>query len=221
MANNTQVPELSTEALEALTSAKLADLKKKINAGSWNSNMESLMKSWGEKAAGLRFMHSAAAGGWKSFSNHLTLTSIGVTTLASAVSLVAASIDDQEAKNVVLYVVGAVGIGSSLLQSLKKFYNAEEKAAEHAAISKQFGSFYRYVTLQMTLSREDRLPSDQLSEYSLKEYERLQQDAPPLGGAPIKLYKDKFKHSPQAVPDVCEETFEIKIYGALEIEENE
>ena len=67
----------------------------------------------------------------------------------------------------------------------------------------------------MTLSREDRLPSDQLSEYSLKEYERLQQDAPPLGGAPIKLYKEKFKNSPQAVPDACEETFEIKIYGSL------
>jgi hypothetical protein len=178
------------------------------------------MKSWGEKAAGLRFMHGVASGGWKSFSNRLTLMSISITTVASAVSLVAASIDHQETKNVVLYVVGTVGIGSSLLQSLKKFYNSEEKAADHAAISKQFGSFYRYVTLQMTLSREDRLPSDQLSEYALKEYERLQQDAPPLGGAPIKLYKDKFKNSAQAVPDVCEETFEIKIYKSVELPTN-
>jgi hypothetical protein len=204
--------ELNTEAQQALTAAKLGGLKKKLNAESWNENMEDLMKMWGEKAAGLRFMHSNAAGSWKGFSNSLTLWSIGITTLASGASLVAASIDDDEAKNAVLYVVGGIGIISSLIQSLKKFYNAEEKSADHAAIAKQFGSFYRYMTLQMTLTREDRLPSDQLAEYALKEYERLQQEAPPLGGAQVALYKNTFSKSPQATPDVCEDEFLINVY---------
>jgi hypothetical protein len=204
--------ELNTEAQQALTAAKLGGLKKKLNAESWNENMEDLMKMWGEKAAGLRFMHNHAAGSWKAFSNSLTLWSIGITTLASGASLVAASIDDDEAKNAVLYVVGGIGIISSLIQSLKKFYNAEEKSADHAAIAKQFGSFYRYMTLQMTLTREDRLPSDQLSEYALKEYERLQQEAPPLGGAQVALYKNTFSKSSQATPDVCEDEFLINVY---------
>ena len=204
--------ELNTEAQQALTAAKLGGLKKKLNAESWNENMEDLMKMWGEKAAGLRFMHSHAAGSWKGFSNSLTLWSIGITTLASGASLVAASIDDEEAKNAVLYVVGGIGIISSLIQSLKKFYNAEEKSADHAAIAKQFGSFYRYMTLQMTLTREDRLPSDQLAEYALKEYERLQQEAPPLGGAQVALYKNTFSKSSQATPDVCEDEFLINVY---------
>jgi len=204
----------SNEAQEALTSVKLAGLKKKVNAESWNTNMESLMKSWGEKAAGLRFMHAHAAGGWKKFSNTMTLWSIGITTVASGVSLVAASISDEETKNIVLYCVGGVGICSSLLQSLKKFYNAEEKAADHNAIARQFGSFYRYMTLQMALTRGDRLPSDTLTEYALKEYERLQQDAPALGESQIVLYKTVFKSSPQATPDVCEDMFEIRVYSS-------
>lgn len=207
---------ISNEAQEALTSAKLAGLKKKVNAESWNSNMENLMKSWGEKAAGLRFMHANAAGSWKKFSNTLTLWSIGITTVASGVSLVATSIADQDQKNIVLYCVGAVGICSSMLQSLKKFYNAEEKAADHNAIAKQFGSFYRYVTLQMALTREDRVPSDNLTEHALKEYERLQQDAPPLGARQIQVYKNTFKKSSQATPDVCEDRFEIKVYSDAE-----
>ena len=204
--------EMSAEAQEALASVKMADLRKKINANSWNDNMENLMKSWGEKAAGLRFMHDNAAGSWKKFSNTLTLWSIGITTVASGVSLVAASIDNEEAKNIVLYVTGGIGIVSSLIQSLKKFYNAEEKSADHNAVARQFGTFYRYMTLQMNLTREDRLPSDQLSEFALKEYERLQQEAPPLGGAQVELFRKTFSESEQAIPDICEKKFNIKVY---------
>lgn len=207
---------MSTEAIEALTSAKLGDLKKTINAASWNPHMETLMKSWGEKSAGLRFMHSNASGYWKGFSNKLTLASIAITTVASGVSLIAASIDDEVTKNTILYVVGGIGIVASTLQSIKKFYNGEEKSAEHGAIAKQFGSFYRYMTLQMTLAREDRLPSDKLAEYALKEFERMQQDALPLGAKQIALYKKTFVQSKQATPDVCEETFNIHIYDRME-----
>ena len=204
--------EMSAEAQEALAYVQMADFRKKINAGSWNDNMENLMKMWGEKAAGLRFMHDNAAGSWKKFSNTLTLWSIGITTVASGASLIGASIDDEEAKNIVLYITGGIGIISSLIQSLKKFYNAEEKSADHNAVARQFGSFYRYMTLQMNLTREDRLPSDQLSEQLLKEYERLQQEAPPLGGAQIELFRKTFADSDQAVPDICEKKFNIKVY---------
>ena len=165
-----------------------------------------------EKAAGLRFMHDNAAGSWKKFSNTLTLWSIGITTLASGASLIAASIEDESAKNAVLYVVGGIGIVSSLLQSLKKFYNAEEKSADHNAVARQFGSFYRFMTLQMNLTREDRQPSDQLSDFALKEYERMQQEAPSLGGAQISLFRKTFSDSQQAVPDICERQFNIKVY---------
>ena len=204
--------EMSAEAQEAIAGVQMADLRKKINAASWNNNMENLMKTWGEKAAGLRFMHDNAAGGWKKFSNTLTLWSIGITTVASGASLIAASVEDEQAKNIVLYITGGIGIISSLVQSLKKFYNAEEKSADHNAVARQFGSFYRYITLQMALTREDRLPSDQLSEYALKEYERLQQEAPTLGSAQIQLFRKTFNNSEQAVPDICEKKFNIKVY---------
>lgn len=206
-----QSKKMSAEAEEAITSVKMAGLRKKINADSWNDTMENLMKTWGEKAAGLRFMHDNAGGKWKGFSNKLTLWSIGITTIASGASLISASIDDAEIKNIVLYAVGGIGIVSSLLQSLKKFYNAEEKAADHNAVARQFGSFYRYMTLQMNLTREDRLPSDQLSEFALKEYERMQQEAPSLGAAQIALFRKTFSNSNQAVPDICEKEFNIHI----------
>ena len=211
--NNIHKHELSPEAKEALTSVKMAKLRKKLNAESWNDNLESLMKKWGEKAAGHRFMHDNASSSWRSFSDKLTFTSIIITTIASSMSLVASSVEDPYSKNVVLYVVGGIGMFSSLIQSLKKFWDAEQKAANHNSVARQFGSFYRYMVLQLNLTREDRQSSDQLSDYVLKEYERLQQEAPSIGPRQIELYRQTFKDADQAVPDVCEKDFNIHVYS--------
>lgn len=204
---------ISLDAKTALASAQLGELKKKANAGTWNTHMEVLIKSWGEKAAGLRYLHDNAAGRWRAFSNKLSLASIVIGVLSSGVSLVSTSIDDEESKNAVLYAVGGVGLVCTFLQSLKKFYNSEEKAADHNAVARQFGSFYRYIVLQMSLSREDRLPSDQLSEWVNKEYERMQQEARPLSGEDIQKFKKHFCNSTQAIPDICETEHIILVEG--------
>jgi hypothetical protein len=204
---------ISLQEQEAFTSVKIANLRKKINAQSWNDNMENLIKIWGEKAAGLRFMHNNSAESWKNFSNTLTLSSICITTIASGASLIVASIDDKDYKNTILYISGILGIISTFIQSLKKFYNAEEKSADHTSIARQFGSFYRFITLQMNLNREERLSSDKLSEQALKEFERLHQESPPISIKQIELFRKTFADSEQAFPDICEKKFNIKIYN--------
>ena len=210
---NTDISTLNVGEKQALMDAKLGDIRKKVNADSWSVNMENLMKTWGEKAAGLRFMHANSAGIWKNFSNKLSIAGIVITGFASTMSLIATGIEDEDVKNGFMFSVGGIGLFSTLIQSFKKFYNAEEKAAEHANESKQFGSFYRYMTLQLSMGREDRDPADVLTDWALKEYERLQGDAPPLDGISIQLFKDKFKNSLQAIPDIAEDEFIINIFN--------
>ena len=204
---------LGAGEMEALANARLGDLRKKVNAESWSDNMELLMKQWGEKAAGLRYMHSHSSSKWKGFANKLAISGIIVTGFASTLSLVATSVDDEKIKNGILFGVGGVGLISTLIQSFKKFYNAEEKAADHSSVAKQFGSFYRYMTLQLGMSREDRDPADILTTWALKEYERLQQEAPTIGGDSIALFNKKFDKNTQAIPDVAEDKFVIKVFN--------
>lgn len=201
---------------EALANARLGDLRKKVNAESWSDNMENLMKQWGEKAAGLRFMHAHSGSKWKAFSDKLAITGIVVTGIASTVSLIATSIEDENVKEAILFGVGGVGLVSTLIQSFKQFYNAEEKAADHGSVAKQFGSFYRYMTLQMGMSREDREPSDVLTTWALKEYERLQQEAPNISGSSVALFKKTFQNDNQAIPDIAEDEFIIKVFRPME-----
>ena len=207
---------LGAGELEALANARLSDLRKQVNAESWSDNMELLMKQWGEKAAGLRFMHAHSGEKWKQFANKLAMSGIIVTGFASTLSLIATNVEDEEVKNCILFGVGSIGLISTLIQSFKKFYNAEEKAADHGSISKQFGSFYRYMTLQLGMSREDRDPADVLSSWALKEYERLQQESPNLLGESVVLFKKKFTDPKQAIPDVVEDKFLIKVFQKSE-----
>ena len=204
---------LGAGEMEALATVRLGDLRKKVNAESWSDNMELLMKQWGEKAAGLRYMHAHSGGKWKGFANKLAISGIIVTGVASTLSLIATSVDDEGVKNGILFGVGGIGLVSTLIQSFKKFYNAEEKAADHSSVAKQFGSFYRYMTLQLGMSREDRDPADVLTTWALKEYERLQQEAPPIGGDSIALFNKKFDKNTQAIPDVAEDKFVIKVFN--------
>ena len=207
---------LNSGEAEALATARLGDLRKKVNAESWSDNMEVLMKQWGEKAAGLRFMHAHSGGQWKGFADKLAITGIVVTGVASTLSLIATSVEDQGVKDGILFGVGGIGLVSTLVQSFKKFYNAEEKAADHGSVSKQFGSFYRYMVLQLGMSREDRDPADVLSTWALKEYERLQQEAPNLSGKSVALFKKTFTNENQAIPDIAEDEFVIKVYKPMD-----
>ena len=199
-------PNLDQKA--ALAAANMGALKKAQNAASWSEHMEELMKAWGEKAAGLRWIHSQNAGTWKGFADKLSLWGIILTTVASTAAVATADMNSPP----VTYTIGGIGMVATLIQSVKKFYNAEEKAADHGAVAKQFGSFYRYMTLQMGMSREDRKPADALSEWALAEYERLQQEAPNVSGTSIKAFHQKFGDAVN-IPDCAEDEFVIKIQG--------
>ena len=194
----------------ALAAANMGALKKKMNADSWSEHMEDLMKAWGEKAAGLRWIHSRDSGVWKKFSDRLSLWAIALTTVASTAAVATANME--ESLPAVTYTIGGVGMIATLIQSVKKFYSAEEKAAEHGAVAKQFGSFYRYVTLQMAMDRGDRKPPDALSEWALGEYERMQQEAPSVSGPTVAAFKKEFGTDGN-IPDCAEDEFEIKIHG--------
>jgi hypothetical protein len=171
--------------------------------------MEDLMKAWGEKAAGLRWMHNESSGTWKLFSDKLTISGIILTTLSSAAAFGTAGAENSE---IVMYSLGGVGLLASLIQSLKKFYQADEKSAEHAAMAKQFGSFYRAMTLELSMSREDRRSADEVATWASKEYDRMQQDAPAVSGPIVRKFLDTFVGS-KNIPDIAETKFDIVIHG--------
>ena len=70
---------------------------------------------------------------------------------------------------------------------------------------------YRYINLQLNISRDEREPAAILTNHALKEYERLQLDSPTICDKSIIDFKKKFKNNNQAIPDIIDDKFIIKI----------
>lgn len=175
----------------------------------WSDDIEDLMKSWGEKAAGLMWMHERAGGEWKSRSDRLSLLGIGITSVASTLSIVTAGLDDAE---FLMYVVGGIGGISTLIQTLKKFYNADDRSAEHTTTSKKFGSFYRSVSVELGMPRDARRPVEVVTEWASKEFNQIQLEAPRIERSILSSFKRVFVGA-HNVPDIVEDEFVISVHG--------
>jgi len=181
-----------------------------IEVNEWYNEIEDLLKCWGEKCGNLGIMHSYERKYWRTKNNRFSIASIVITTLSSSLSLGSTSSPFYQ---YIMYLVGFVGLLSSLLQSLKQFYNADEKASEHKLISKQYSNYYRTIKLQLSLNRNDRTQVSEFVKWSYKEYEKLVNEAPPLKETTIETFKKKFNSFNSNIPDICENELIINING--------
>ena len=208
MENNLEKNLLKKDELELSEKQNNAEIN--INIKDWNNEIEDLLKSWGEKSAGLSILHNNDRRFWREKSNKLSIACIIITTLSSSLSLSSTS---SQYYTLIMYLVGAIGMTSSLLQSFKQFYNADEKASEHKMTSKQYSNFYRSIKLQLALRREDRVAIKEFVNWAFKEYEKMQQEAPIINDTTIKEFREKFKEYRCSKPDVCESDIVIEING--------
>lgn len=193
-----------------ISSIDLSNNALNIEITEYYEEIEDLLKCWGEKCGNLGLMHSYERKYWRIKSNRFSIASIVITGLSSSLSLASASSPYYQ---YIMYVVGGVGLFSSLLQSLKQFYNADEKASEHKLFSKQYSNFYRTIKLQLSLKRSDRTPASEFVKWAYKEYEKLVNEAPPLKETTIQCFKEKLRNLGSNKPDICENELIILIHG--------
>lgn len=206
--NRAQTNDGTIDEKMALEAARLRMLKKRVNADSWTNELEDLMKAWGEKAAGYRELHLKSAQVWSQRSNNMYLPLMLFTTLGGITTF---SSLGSETNIYLMAVLGGLNVSSALLASITKYYKPDEKAMNHKQIARSFGSFYRKIMLQLSMSREERQPADILTDWASTEYDRLQKDAPSVLNGVVEEYKLKHKDDPNK-PDIVTEHFEIKIY---------
>ena len=199
---------LLDENTENTENAEETDINSNLKIKKWNASVEDLLKCWAEKAAGLSILHSNDRKYWRGKSNRISIASIIITTFSSSISLSSTSSPYYE---YIMYLVGAIGLLSSLLQSLKQFYNADEKASEHRMISKQYSNYYRAVKLQLSLKKQDRVPVNEFINWAFKEYEKLIQESPVITSESISNFKEKFRDNTCFKPDICQSDLIIEI----------
>jgi len=190
--------------------------EKLVHNKQWEgNNIEDLLRSWGEKAAGLRWMHVHSANYWRTSDDRMNYAGITLSSIISASSLTGIAENFVEQHYVMLFI-GLIGMLNMFNQSLQRFYRSSERAAIHETAAKQFGNFNRYVATKMSLSRQERGPPKQVLEFSLRENERLHKENPDPHVKSINAFKVEFgeqaNNSEFSVPDFVTDTFKLRMY---------
>ena len=189
--------------------ATVAAARKLDNAASWSREQEQILKQWAEKAAGYRWLHDQSARHYKVLNNRFVYPQIVLSTLAGAGGVGLTSSGRGSGFG---YGIAMVNIFIALLTSFQKFTMAAEKSEQHGTTASQFASFYRNITLELSLNPQDRTECIELCKTSRVEYDRLLSIAPSV---PVKMI-DKFNHTfPDAKnkPDIANGLSDMQVWA--------
>jgi hypothetical protein len=200
-----------TETQAAVETVRMAKLQKKLIELSWTSELESLVQSWGEKAAVYRELHSIAATDWRTQSNRMYLPSIVLSTISGFATVGAAGQMHTGAISVFwMYCIGTVNLSAGILTSVIKMYRPDEKSTAHVHAAKTYAAFVRNVSLQLSLSRGDRQAANTLTEWAKDQYSAIQKEAPLISKSVIRRFLSE-NPDVKTLPDMISGDYSIKI----------
>jgi len=203
-----EILETTTEEQTAIVSIQLERLKKELNAKSWSNELEEILKSWGEKAAYNKDLHSSASRYWKSIGDKLFVPILILNTVGGVANFGAANVQQP---SYWMYAIGVLNLFAAGLGSISQYYKPIEKSEKHTHIAKTFGSFYRTVIMELALSREERANSDEILRWAKSEYDRVQMDSPLLPMVLISKFKSEHNDKTENLPDCVSDIVEIRV----------
>lgn len=181
---------------------------------SWNKNLEEHFASTGEKAHCLSWCHKRAE---QLYSRRRNFIDLPVIVFSSVIGFLNAGsqsmFEDPKISSI------ALGVGSlmvSVLQTINTYFNWSKRAEGHRIASIQYAKLYRFLHIEMSLPREERMSPHDLLKFSKDSYDRLQEVSPLVPTEIITEFQSKFKNEKEiSKPEEANGLEKIVIYNPM------
>lgn len=181
---------------------------------SWNHNLEEHFASTGEKAHCLSWCHKKAE---VLYSRRRNFIDLPVIVFSSVIGFLNAGsqtmFQDPKISSI------ALGIGSlcvSVLQTINTYFNWSKRAEGHRIASIQYAKLYRFLHIEMSLPRDERMSPHELLKFTKDSYDRLQEISPLVPPEIIKDFQTKFKNEKEiSFPEEVNGLEHITIYNPM------
>jgi len=181
---------------------------------SWNHNLEEHFASMGEKSHCLSWCHKRAEQLYSRRRNFIDLPVIvfsGVIGFLNAGS--STMFEDPKISSI------ALGVGSlfvSVLQTVSTYFNWSKRAEGHRIASIQYAKLYRFLHIEMSLPRDERMNPHDLLKLTKDSYDRLQEVSPLVPPEIISEFQSKFKNEKEiSKPEEANGLEKIVIYNPM------
>jgi hypothetical protein len=181
---------------------------------SYHEALETLIAQEAERCAGLSWLHGRAEAYYSVRNTAVALPTIVLSTLVGFLSGTSSSIFSDA-------TMGSIGIGSvslftGVLSTIGTFFSFAKKAEGHRIASIQYSKISRFLSIELTLPRSERMSAGDLLKITKDNIERQIETSPPIPDQIISEFKSKFKDAKDiAVPDVANGIHKVQVNSKI------
>ena len=169
----------------------------------WNRELERLLAEEGEKALGLAWIHGQCQAYYATKNQWITIPCVVLSTLSGSASIGSQTMF-QDAKTASL-AIGAVSILVGILQTLGSFWMFAAKQEAHRQADIQWNKLHRFIGVEMTLPRSERIQAKDMLKICRETIERLSETSPLVPDKIVKKFNGRFNaaYPNVAIPDMA------------------
>jgi len=186
----------------------------------WTVKLEEYFASTGEKAHCLSWVHKQSEAMYSSRRTWIDLPVIvgsGVIAFLNAGSQ--SMFEDAKVSSVALGV-GSLVVG--ILNTMGTYFGWAKRAEGHRISSIHYSKLYRFITVELSLPREERMNPHDFLKYVKDQYDRLQEISPMVPQVVVAEFQKKFKNETEiSKPEEANGLEKITIYRRADEEEAE
>lgn len=157
---------------------------------SWNTRLEAYFAQTGEKAHALAWLHKKSQERYSNMKNYTDLPVIVLGVLNGATSIGSTSLfGDSPYASV---GVGIIALITAILSTISSYFKWAARAEAHKIASIQYSKLYRFLNVQCSLPRDERMKPSDLLKYTKDEYDRMVEIAPLVPPEIIAVFKYTF-----------------------------
>jgi hypothetical protein len=158
----------------------------------WTPVLENYFASTAEKSHCLSWLHKRAEAMFSHRTTYLDLPTIIIGAVNGFLSVGSKQIfpGDEFAS----VYIGVVALFVSLLNTINSYFSWSRRAEGHRISALQYSKLYRFLSIEMSLPRHQRMSPAELLKYTKEAYDRLSEISPLVPRTIIEEFQKKFSN---------------------------
>lgn len=159
----------------------------------WTTKLEDYFASTGEKAHCLSWTHKRAEQLFSNRRTYIDLPVIVISSVTGFLSVGSSSMFEGQEK-LASIALGTASLFVSVLNTTGSYFGWGKRAEGHRISAIHYAKLYRFIAVELSLPRDERMLPHDLLKYVKDQYDRLQEISPLLPSSVISEFQRKFAH---------------------------
>ena len=169
---------------------------------SYKSALEQLIAQESERCSGLSWLHNKAEAYYSWRNTAIVLPTIVLSTLVGFLSGSSTSIFSDPTMSSI--GIGSVSLFTGVLSTIGNFFQFAKKTEAHRIASIQYSKLSRFLSIELTLPKNERIAANDILKITKDQIERLIETSPGIPDCIIQEFKTLFKETTIARPDIAD-----------------